>query len=112
MKTRALAAVAVPEGRASNRGFCNYSGGRNLPSKSRFSRNITRARSLMFCDYVLDVEWKQIFIILMQLAVFTAAACPLPDKGPERSVNHLPAESARSWRAFDLRIATTVLYHT
>lgn len=61
---------------------------------------------------MLDVERKQIVLVLVQMAVFTAAACPAADKGAECSISHLPAELARSWRAFDLRIATTVLYDT
>ena len=68
--------------------------------------------AVLLCDYVLRMERKQTIIVLMQTAVFAAAACALTDVGPERSVNHLSAELARSWRAFDLRIATTVLYDT
>lgn len=64
---------------------------------------------MLLCDYMLDVERKQIIVILMQTTVFTAAICPLPDESPKRGVNHLPAALPSSWRAFDLRIATTVL---
>ncbi|HJT35946.1 MAG TPA: hypothetical protein VJ783_28215 [Pirellulales bacterium] len=62
---------------------------------------------------MLDVQRKQIVVILVQAAIFTAAACALPDEGTESGIySHLPEELARSWRAFDLRIATTVLYDT
>jgi hypothetical protein len=45
----------------------------------------------------------------VQLTVLTAAARPLPDKGPESDIHHSPGELPRSWRAFDLRMATKVL---
>ena len=64
---------------------------------------------MLLRDYVLDVEGKEIVIILVQAAVLTATACPLPDEGPERGIHHSPGELARSWRAFDLRMATKVL---
>jgi hypothetical protein len=45
----------------------------------------------------------------VQTAVLTAMARPLPDERSESDVHHRPEELARSWRAFDLRIATKVL---
>ena len=64
---------------------------------------------MLLGNHVFDVEGKEIVIFLVQMAVFTATACPLPDEGSERSIHHSPAVLARSWRAFDFRMATNVL---
>ena len=64
---------------------------------------------MLLGDHVLDVEGEQIIIILVQVAVLTATAGALPDEGAERGIHHSPGELARSWRAFDLRMATKVL---
>jgi hypothetical protein len=64
--------------------------------------------AVLLGDHVLNVEGQEIGVVLVKPAVFTAAARPLPDQGPESGVHHSPWESARSWRAFDLRMATNV----
>jgi len=63
-------------------------------------------------DHVLDVEDQNVVVFVVNAAVFTLAACPLPDEGPERGIHPLPGELASSWRAFDLRMATKVLKET
>jgi hypothetical protein len=64
---------------------------------------------VLFGNDMLGVEGEKIVIVLMQAAVFTATACPLPDIGSESHVHYSPGELARSWRALDLRMATNVL---
>ncbi|HEV3259709.1 MAG TPA: hypothetical protein VG013_22770 [Gemmataceae bacterium] len=56
----------------------------------------------------LDVEGQEIGVVLMQLAVCTATACPLLDEGPGSGIHQSPWEWASSWRALDLRMATNV----
>jgi hypothetical protein len=51
---------------------------------------------MLLGDYMLHMEGKEIVIILVQAAVFTATACPRPDKGPERGIHHSPGVLARS----------------
>ena len=58
---------------------------------------------------MFDVESDDIIVVFVEVAVFTATACPLPDEGPESGIHHSPEELARSWRAFDLRMAMKVL---
>ena len=57
---------------------------------------------------VLDLERKPTGVFFMKMAVFAAMACPLPDEGSERCIHHSPPLAARSWRAFDFRMATKV----
>jgi hypothetical protein len=64
--------------------------------------------AVLLRDNVLNVKRQEIGVVLVQPAVFTATACPLPDEGPESGVHHSPWELARSWRALDLRMATNV----
>jgi hypothetical protein len=45
----------------------------------------------------------------VEAAILTAMACPLPNEGPQGGIHHSPGELLRSWRAFDLRMATKVL---
>ena len=63
-------------------------------------------------ETVLDVAWdlkrKRARVFFMKVAVFAAICGPLPDEGSEHSVHHSPGRAARSWRAFDLRMATNV----
>ena len=53
---------------------------------------------MLLGNHVFDVEGEEIVIVLVQPAVVTATARPLPDKGPERRIHHSPAVLARSWR--------------
>ena len=64
--------------------------------------------SVLLGNDVFDLEGKRSGVFFTKMAVFAATACPLPDEGPERGVHHSPVELARSWRAFDFRIATNV----
>jgi hypothetical protein len=41
-------------------------------------------------DDVLNVERQEIGVFLVQPAVFTTTAGPLPDEGPESGVHHSP----------------------
>jgi hypothetical protein len=38
--------------------------------------------AVLLGDDMCDVEGQEIGVALVQLAVFTATACPLPDEGP------------------------------
>jgi hypothetical protein len=42
------------------------------------------------------------------VAVFAATARPVPDEVSQHSIHHSPRREARSWRAFDFRMATNV----
>jgi len=57
---------------------------------------------------VLDLERKRAGVFFTKMAVFATPACPLSDEGSERSIHYSPRLGARSWRAFDFRMATKV----
>ncbi|HEV3339567.1 MAG TPA: hypothetical protein VG125_04405, partial [Pirellulales bacterium] len=61
---------------------------------------------MLLGDHVLDVEGEKIVVVFVEAAVLTTAACPISDKGPERGIHHSRGQFPRSWRAFDLRMAT------
>ena len=63
---------------------------------------------MLLGDDVLDVKRQEIGVVFVKPAVFTAAAGPFPDEGPERGIHHSPEEAARSWRALDFRMAINV----
>jgi hypothetical protein len=46
--------------------------------------------AMLLGDDVLNVERKEIGVVLVQAAVFTTTACPLPDEGPESGIHHSP----------------------
>jgi hypothetical protein len=64
--------------------------------------------AVLLGDDMFDVEGQEIGVVLMQLAVCTATACPLLDEGPGSGIHQSPWEWASSWRALDLRMATNV----
>jgi hypothetical protein len=51
---------------------------------------------MLFGDYMFNVIGKEIVVILVQAAILTTTACPLPDECPERGIHHSPGELARS----------------
>ena len=59
-------------------------------------------------DDVFNVKGLELVLVLMEPAVFTAAAGPLPGEGSEDFVHHSPLDAASSWRAFDFRMAMNV----
>jgi hypothetical protein len=63
---------------------------------------------MLLGNHVLDVEGKEVGVIFVQAAVFTAMAGPLSDESAERGIYYSSGQWARSWRAFDLRNATKV----
>ncbi len=78
-------------------GSPDYSPGGNRPSNNRFSRSMIRDGSLIFN---------------MKMAEFTATACALANEAPDCGMHHSSPLPARSWRAFDLRMATKVQNET
>jgi hypothetical protein len=63
---------------------------------------------MLFGNDVLDLESKATGIVFVKAAVLATTSCALSHQGAERSFHHSPAEFARSWRAFDFRIARNV----
>lgn len=64
---------------------------------------------MLFGDYMFNVECNSIIVVLMETTIFASMVRPPTDEGTQRGAHHSPAELARSWRAFDLRMATNVL---
>ena len=71
------------------------------------------AAAMLPWNDVLDVEGKEIHVVLVEAAVFAAPTGAPPNQEPRRGVDHhSPADCASSCRAFDLSSATKVAKET